>query len=198
MTKSTCSFTDAGTDLDDHDNPQALIHPYTEVAARAAAILAERALPQYVAYQRQAALYCRQELSKLLRYYHETAEQLRSREEAAADEDRRGRLAAKIQATLAEKEHRSVDLIERYRVYASARLDSAAVRIMPKVRARLQVQHMRENLHQDVFYNLASSSVEPIVCPICHARSATVNSHGIHGRTAHGSQSRSVCPRHVD
>ncbi|MGI6132548.1 MAG: hypothetical protein ACOYES_11860, partial [Bacillota bacterium] len=189
-------FTDAGTDLDDHDNPQALIHPYTEVAARAAAILAERALPQYVAYQRQAALYCRQELSKLLRYYHETAEQLRSREEAAADEDRRGRLAAKIQATLAEKEHRSVDLIERYRVYASARLDSAAVRIMPKVRARLQVQHMRETLHQDVFYNLASGSVEPIACPICHARSATMYPTASMAEPPTDLKADFVCPRH--
>ncbi len=190
-------FADAGAGADEDDNPQAPAHPYSEVAARAADILIERALPEYMNYQRQAALYCRQELAKLLGYYHETTEQLRSREVAAADEDRRARLAAKIQATLAEREHRSMDLIERYRVCASARLDSAAVRIMPKVRVRLQVQHMRETLRQDVFYNLASSSVEPIVCPICHARSATVYPASAMAKPPKGLGADFVCPNHV-
>jgi len=189
-------FADAGTSPGD-DNPHPLVHPYSAVAARASAILAERALPQYLSYQRQAALYCRQELSKLLRYYYETAEQLESREKAATDADRRARLAAKIQATLAEKEHRSADLIERYRVYASARLDSAAVRIMPKVRARLQVQHMRETLHQDVFYNLASSSVEPVTCPICRRRSTMMYPTASMAEPPTDFRADFVCPRHI-
>ncbi len=176
---------------------QPLLHPYSEVAAAAAGILEKSALPDYLEYQRQAAVYCRQELSKLLRYYYETVEQLRSREESTTDADRRKRLAGKAQATLAEKERRCLDLIERYRVHASARLDSAAVRIMPKVRARLEVQHMRETLRQDVFYNLASNSVEPIACPICHQRSAVM-----HPATAMAERPKDlaadfVCPRHI-
>jgi len=190
-------FADAGTNPDDDSNLQPLVHPYSDVATRAAAMLVERALPQYLSYQRQAALYCRQELSKLLRYYHETAAQLRSREKAATDAHRRERLAAKIQATLAEKEHRSADLIERYRVYASARLDSAAVRIMPKVRARLQVQHMRETLHQDIFYNLASSSVEPVTCPICRRRSTMMYPTASMAEPPTDFRADFVCPRHI-
>ncbi|HBK59620.1 MAG TPA: hypothetical protein DDZ84_02355 [Firmicutes bacterium] len=179
-------------------HPRPLLHPHSEVAAVAAGILEESALPQHMGYQRQAALYCRQELSKLLRYYHETIGQLKSREESTTDADRRRRLAAKIQATLAEKERRSVDLIERYRVHATARLDSAAVRIMPKVRARLQVQHMRETLHQDVFYNLASSSIEPIACPICHRRSAVMYPANTMAKPPENLETDFVCPRHVD
>ncbi|MEA4884015.1 MAG: hypothetical protein VB144_10260 [Clostridia bacterium] len=199
-------FADAGTGRADNADaadsqelscPQVIVHPYSEAATVAEGILAESALPQYISYQRQAALYCRQELAKLLRYYHETIEQLKSREETTTDGDRRERLAAKIQATLAEKERRSMDLIERYHVYASARLDSAAVRIMPKVRARLQVQHMRETLHQDVFYNLASSSVEPIACPICHARSAVVFPASAMADAPEHLEGQFVCPKHV-
>lgn len=150
--------------------PHASCHPYREVVRAAIERLPARIQPQFARYQEQVSAFCRQELAKLLRYYHGTLEDLAARERNAQDPDRKARIGARIQASRAECERRITDVVDKYKMVAEARLDSIMVRVMPKVKARLEVQHMDRFHFQDVYYNLATNSVEPMVCPRCHKR----------------------------
>ncbi|NPV52985.1 MAG: hypothetical protein HPY71_05625 [Firmicutes bacterium] len=153
--------------------PVAERRPYGEVLNAALARLPERVRPGLAMYQADVSGFCQKELVKVLGFYEKTLADLAARGEAAAaagDTEKKARIDAKIEASRLERQRRVSDVVNKYRMRVEARLDSVVLQVMPKVRALLDVRHKDRTYTQEVFYNLATSSVEPLTCPRCGRR----------------------------
>lgn len=146
-------------------------HSYREMLDTAAMLLGGYVKPGLTASQARVGRFCRDELVKMLRYYDRTLADLEGRLKAHADDpDRKARIEAKIESAKAERERRILDIIDKYRITVKARLDSVTLSVFPKVKALLDIQHKDRTYSVEVFYNLATNSVEPLVCPRCKGR----------------------------
>ncbi|NPV79256.1 MAG: hypothetical protein HPY52_03115 [Firmicutes bacterium] len=150
--------------------PLAERRPYKEVLDAALARLQEMSRARLATYQVEVSGFCQRELVKVLGFYEKTLEDLKARAETAGDPEKKSRIEAKIQATQLDRQRRISDVIGKYKMTAEARLDSVTIQVMPKVKAILEVQHKDSVYTQEVFYNLATNSVEPLTCPKCGRR----------------------------
>ncbi|HHV62435.1 MAG TPA: hypothetical protein GXX51_07350 [Firmicutes bacterium] len=153
--------------------PAAERRAYGDILNAALAHLQERARPRLAMYQAEVSGFCQKELVKVLKFYEKTLADLAARGEAAdaaGDLEKKARIDAKIQACHLERQRRISDVVNKYRIAAEARLDSVTLQVMPKVKALLEVRHKDNTYTQEVFYNLATNSVEPLTCPRCGRR----------------------------
>ncbi len=145
--------------------------PYGEVVRKAVAYLQARARQRLAAYQAEVRGYCEKELATVLGFYEKTMADLVIRRDAATDDpEKKARIEAKIDACRLDRERRISDVVGKYRMTAQARLDSAILQVMPRVRALLEVEHKDSIYTRLVFYNLATNAVEPLACPRCGRR----------------------------
>jgi hypothetical protein len=150
--------------------PPAASYSYPEIFRTAAERLKVAARPQFRYYQAQAGSFCRVELAKVLHYYQVVLHELAIREKNAADPEKKARLQAKIATANAERERRITDVVNKYRLTAQARLDSIMIVVLPKIKVKLELQHKEDLYYPEIYYNLATNSVEPLSCPRCGAR----------------------------
>lgn len=139
---------------------------YGRLYERAVEVARSRLPDRAAAHQRDLAEVCGREMSRLLEYYGKLLDDL-ERRAARVGEDRRDKALEKIEATRAERQVRVDDLLAKYRVTATAALDSVRLHLVPEVRSVIEVQSGSDYYRTEVWFNLALSAVDVPICPVC-------------------------------
>ncbi|SHI63595.1 hypothetical protein [Desulfofundulus thermosubterraneus] len=117
--------------------------------------------------QRQAAWRMERELARMADYYTQLSQETTKKMAAAGDETKKERLAKQLAAIEADRQRREKDILDRYAVEVDLHLDHLVDYRVPRLHARLELQHKDRCLTTTVLYNLQAHRLEPPLCPLC-------------------------------
>lgn len=139
---------------------EGLYHAACRNAEQATQIWAEKIMTQG-AWQKK------KELAKIAGYYDELAAEIHKKLTGTGDLKKKARLEQQLSATLADRERREKDAVERYGVEADIRLDHVVAYYIPCLWVKLELVHKDQVRTFTVVYNPLSTEIETPVCERC-------------------------------
>ncbi len=147
--------------------PRAQEWPAAKLYAAACRAAEKKALAGAETVLAAAAGLKQRELAKIAGYYADLESEINKKILATNDQDKQARLEKQLAATLADRERREKDVLERHGVEVDVHLDHVVVYKLPCLRVKLEVQHKETMLNLTVLYNPLCAEVETPVCPRC-------------------------------
>lgn len=108
------------------------------------------------------------ELDKIKSYYLETTRDLERKKAVAPDQAKVVRLEKQLAATRADWKRREEDIAERYQVEVDVYLDHLVSYRAPCEFIKVQVQHKKNVLEQELIYNPVTGNIEAPACAGCN------------------------------
>lgn len=147
--------------------PRTNLLPLSDLYSRAVTDIELRVQELAQPINRMAQMLKVRELSKINRYYEQTAREIEIKIRATQDAVKKARLEKQLSATLNDRSRREEDAASRYAVEAEVRLDHLVAYHLPCVHIKLEVQHRDQFYNQIVVYNPYSNEIETPACPEC-------------------------------
>ena len=116
---------------------------------------------------KQGAWQKKKELAKIAGYYGELAAEIQKKMAGTGDLKKGARLEQQLSATIADRERREKDAVERYGVEVDIRLDHVVAYYIPCLWVKLDLAHKDQVRNFTVLYNPLSNEIETPVCERC-------------------------------